>query len=68
MSGLTDTDPKPFFDILEIDKKIGWIKAEHLESRVFTYKAIKVIKDENVNYNNHFAAMSNTKFRIGMSG
>jgi len=43
-----ETKPKPFFDVLEIDYKIGWVNPIHVESRVFYWKAIKIIEDEKV--------------------
>ena len=40
--------PKLFFQLLEIDQKIGWTNPDHVEECVFLQKAIKVIQDENV--------------------
>jgi len=45
-----DTNPKPFFDLLEIDYKIGWANPADVESRVFYWKGLKLIKDENVRF------------------
>ena len=45
---MIDADPKIFFQILNIDGKIGWINPAHLEKSVFFLKAIRVIKDEKV--------------------
>ena len=39
-----ETEPTPFFKILEIDSKIGWVNPEHLERNVFYSKATKIIK------------------------
>ena len=44
-----ETDPIPFFEILKIDQQIGWTDPEHVETTIFRYKAIKVIKDKTVN-------------------
>ena len=43
-----DTEPEPFFRILEFDKNIGWTSDEHVEEFVFIYKAIKIIQDKKV--------------------
>ena len=43
-----DADPKPFFRILEVDRKIGWTNPTHVEYLVFYYKAIKIIEEEEV--------------------
>ena len=45
-----ETDPKLFFQILEIDQKIGWINPDHVEENVFYYKGIKIIEDQNVRF------------------
>jgi len=42
--------PRAFFDILEIDREIGWTNPKHVETRVFYWKALKVIKDEEVSF------------------
>jgi len=44
-----ETEPTPFFKILEIDSKIGWVKPEHVETTIFYFKATKIIKDQKVN-------------------
>ena len=43
-----ETCPKLFFQLLEIDRNIGWTNPDHVEECVFRYKGIKIIKDENV--------------------
>jgi len=43
-----NTEPKPFFQLLEIDQKIGWTNPEHVEYCIFRHKAIKIIEDQNV--------------------
>ena len=43
-----ETEPVPFFKILEIDSNIGWVHPGHLEKTIFYYKSIKIIKDEKV--------------------
>jgi len=43
-----ETEPIPFFKILEIDSKIGWVNPEHLETSIFYFKATKIIKDQKV--------------------
>jgi len=43
-----ETEPTRFFNILEIDSKIGWVNPEHLEKTIFYFKAIRIIKDEQV--------------------
>ena len=43
-----DADPNTFFQILAVDQKIGWTNPVHVESRVFYFKAIKIIQDEKV--------------------
>ena len=43
-----ETDPKLFFQLLEIDEKIGWANPDHVEETVFYYKGIKIIEDQNV--------------------
>jgi len=43
-----ETDPKLFFQILEIDQKIGWTNPDHVEETVFYFKGIKIIHDQNV--------------------
>ena len=45
-----NTDPNLFFQILEIDQKIGWSNPDHIEYLVFEYKGIKIIQDENVRF------------------
>ena len=45
-----DTEPKPFFDLLEIDQKIGWTNSDHVEMLIFYLKAVKIIKDEKVSF------------------
>jgi len=47
-----ETDPKLFFQILEIDQKIGWTNPDHVEEYVFFYKGIKIIDDQNVSLKN----------------
>ena len=42
------TEPTPFFTLLEIDFKIGWVNIEHLEKAIFDHKAIKIINDQKV--------------------
>ena len=48
-----ETDPKLFFQILEIDQKIGWTNPEHVEENIFYYKGIKIIEDQNVSLKKH---------------
>ena len=43
-----ETEPIPFFKILEIDSRIGWVNSEHLEDQIFYCKATKIIKDQKV--------------------
>ena len=43
-----ETKPTPFFKILQIDSKIGWVNPEHLEANIFYAKATKIIKDQKV--------------------
>lgn len=43
-----EADPKVFFQMLEVDQKIGWTNPEHVEVLVFYQKAIKIIADEEV--------------------
>jgi len=43
-----ETDPKLFFQILEIDQKIGWTNPDHIGEKVFYNKGIKIIEDQNV--------------------
>ena len=43
-----ETEPAPFFKILEIDSNIGWVNLAHVEKTIFYYKATKIIKDEKV--------------------
>ena len=43
-----ETDPKLFYELLEIDQKIGWTNADDVETRVFYNKGIKIIEDQNV--------------------
>jgi len=43
-----ETEPIPFYKILEIDSKIGWVNPIHLEGNIFYYKATKIIKDQKV--------------------
>ena len=43
-----EADPKIFFQLLEIDRKIGWTNAAHVEEIVFFNKGIKIIEDEKV--------------------
>ena len=47
-----NTDPIPFFKILEIDQKIdnNWTNPKHIEDAIFFYKAIKIIKDKQVQF------------------
>jgi len=45
-----NTDPNLFFQMLEIDQKIGWSNPDHIEDRVFYHKGIKIIQDENVSF------------------
>ena len=42
------TEPEPFFQLLEIDQKIGWTNPEHVEYFIFLSKGIKIIEDQNV--------------------
>jgi len=42
--------PELFFQLLEIDEKIGWTDPDHVEQAVFRYKGIKIIKDEPVSF------------------
>ena len=44
------TDPKLFFELLEIDQKIGWTDPNIVEELVFFFKGIKIIEDENVSW------------------
>ena len=43
-----ETEPKAFFDLLKIDRKIGWKNDDHIETCIFFFKAIKIIEDHNV--------------------
>ena len=43
-----EANPEAFFQILEIDRKIGWTNPSHVEFVVFDYKGIKIIEDEEV--------------------
>ena len=43
-----ETDPKPFYNLLEIDNRIGWSNPNHIEHHIFYFKAIKIIKDQKV--------------------
>ena len=43
-----EADPKVFFQILEVDRKMGWTNPAHVEEVVFSYKGIKIIDDEKV--------------------
>ena len=68
-------DPKEFFAILEVDRKIGWTNPAHVESLVFHHKAIKIIQDEKVSgaiikieEYHYFKHVSNNIFRIGANG
>ena len=47
-----ETDPIPFFEILEIDQKIenNWTNPQHIEDAIFYYKAIEIIKDKKVTF------------------
>ena len=45
-----NTDPNLFFQILEIDQKLGWSNSDHIEELVFLHKGIKIIQDENVSF------------------
>ena len=45
---MTKADPVVFFQILKIDRQIGWTNPEHLESLVFVFKGLKIIEDEKV--------------------
>ena len=49
-----ETDANAFFQILEVDWRIGWIHPEQVEMSVFRYKAIKIIDDEQVSYKINF--------------
>ena len=49
-----ETDPKLFFEILEIDQKIGWTNPDHVEEIVFYCKGIKIIEDQNVSFKLNF--------------
>ena len=79
-----ETCPKLFFQLLEIDQKIGWTNPDHVEECVFLYKGIKIIKDENVSlkifnfqqkkinqkklFQNFSKKINNFNFRIGQNG
>ena len=72
-----EADPKAFFQILEVDKKIGWTHPAHVEEIVFNYKGIKIIADEEVSGMNSFILQidqiypfwkNNYIFRIGQNG
>ena len=43
-----EADPTTFFQLLEIDRKIGWTNPAHVEEIVFANKGIKIIEDEKV--------------------
>ena len=43
-----ETDPKLFFEILEIDQKIGWTNPDHVEFQIFFHNGIKIIEDQRV--------------------
>ena len=43
-----EADPNAFFEILEVDRKIGWTNPEHVEELVFNKKGLKIINDEQV--------------------
>jgi len=42
--------PKAFFDLLKIDRNIGWTNDDHIEECIFFYKGIKIIEDQNVSF------------------
>ena len=66
-----EVEPEPFFQILEIDQKIGWTNLAHVEQNVFYFKGIKIIEDEQVsNKFSSFCKRFQTKhfFRIGLNG
>jgi len=52
-----ETDPKLFFQILEIDQKIGWTNPDHVEEVVFYYKGIQIIDDQNVSLKKNIKMM-----------
>ena len=43
-----DADSKAFFQILQVDQKIGWTNPVHVEEAVFVCKGIQIIQDEEV--------------------
>ena len=43
-----EADPAAFFQILEVDRKIGWTNPAHVEESIFYFKAIKIIDDQQV--------------------
>ena len=45
---MTKADPVVFFQILKIDRQIGWTNPEYVESLVFVFKGLKIIEDEKV--------------------
>ena len=45
-----ETEPKAFFELLQIDLKIGWTNPAHVEYYVFYQKAIKIINDQHVSF------------------
>ena len=53
-----ETDAKLFFQILEIDQKIGWTNPNHVEEYVFVNKGIKIIEDQNVSLKNRILRIS----------
>jgi len=56
-----ETEPKAFFELLQIDQKIGWTNPAHVEYCV--YKGIKIIHDQNVSfYNFNFFTKKICKF------
>jgi len=59
-----ETDPKLFFQILEIDQKIGWVNPDHVEENVFYYKGIKIIEDQNVSLKKFKFSANKTKPEI----
>jgi len=56
-----ETDPKLFFQILEIDQKIGWTNPDHVEEVVFYQKGIKIIEDQNVSLKKNEHEKTNIK-------
>jgi len=59
------TEPKAFFELLEIDQKNGWTNSAHVEYYVFYQKGIQIINDQNVsfyNFNFCFSKKSDKRF------